>query len=515
MAVKEYNLSVRSVAPRDRRKTVSRTTGTGGTVYVTVNRTGVSVDDQEKPAVPVPNTSKTTWRLIPTPTAVKVSDGEKAAWVSCKVERNCDGTVETISGTSNLEILNVRVWVKIDDKEWQPYIQGSGKRISVGGKYLVAGISGKAITTLGDDTDSSVVRNMITFELRDLVTGAVLASVNVPVVRDGVPGKAGAAGAMVYPAGIFDPDKTYSADNGACPVVQYEGNYYLLKPGCVFDAVNGDSNEPNPASSAALGGKWQLFENFSQVFADVLMANFAKISSAVFYGDYMFSQEGTINGEPCAGVDEEGRPWFKKFIDGALPGSFIPNICFDFRKGDGIFSGDVRTTFIDADKSDAVSEKEGVYIVKHNRKLLACGNGDIFILPDNSESIGARIMICDPRQTCSSSQNATVIQVENSGRIIGVIPENTGLTTTNAGVLRIDFFAGVCELVAIPKPKKMTIAGPVRPVGCQWVVLSFAARYTGTSDTIIRYEGDIIRPIGPSIPIFQDLDGDQIITPTT
>lgn len=115
--------------------------------------------------------------------------------------------------------------------------------------------------------------------------------------QDGAPGIDGRDGLMVYPAGYFDATTTYRATSETAPVVKYGENYYVLKRGTTYSAASMPTNRKNPAGDVAYGGadtRWQVFDKFNAIFADILMADFAKLSSAVFYGDWLISQQGTL-----------------------------------------------------------------------------------------------------------------------------------------------------------------------------------------------------------------------------
>ncbi|MDE6295968.1 MAG: hypothetical protein K2M03_07885, partial [Muribaculaceae bacterium] len=100
-------------------------------------------------------------------------------------------------------------------------------------------------------------------------------------------GKQGLTGPMAYPAGEYKSGVTYSSKNGARPVVLYDGEYYCLKEDITYTGTG--SMFDNPAMEYLA---WEHVDKFSTIFADIIMANFAKLSSAVFYGDFMFSQQG-------------------------------------------------------------------------------------------------------------------------------------------------------------------------------------------------------------------------------
>lgn len=143
-------------------------------------------------------------------------------------------------------------------------------------------------------------------------------------------GDDGADGLMVYPAGYYDPNTTYSATSDAAPVVMYAENYYVLRRGKTYKGASQEDSRNTPAKEVANApvqngestSRWILFDKFNAIFADIIMANFAKLSSAVFYGDWMFSQQGTRNGTTSND--------FQYFADG----SFIPNFSVNFKTGE-------------------------------------------------------------------------------------------------------------------------------------------------------------------------------------
>lgn len=179
---------------------------------------------------------------------------------------------------------------------------------------------------------------------------------SVAKVIDGQKGDTGATGPLIYPAGMYDPAIAFSSDGGKAPVVLDGNVYYKLK---VAGPVTGISPTTNP-------GTWEPFNMLKYVFTEVIFANFGKLASAVFSGDYMFSQYGKTG----AGVAKEAAGDYAAFDPNNLGANsgFIPNLFIDFLTGflrcrnvdiegkitatDGSFSGALSTPFIEVEYTE-------------------------------------------------------------------------------------------------------------------------------------------------------------------
>ena len=145
----------------------------------------------------------------------------------------------------------------------------------------------------------------------------------------GAPGEQGPRGPMVYPAGLWDGSATYTRTALSTPMVLHEGQYYVLGKEGSFTGINPQTDYAAHGNDAT----WLLMDKAQYVFAEVLMADFARLASAVFHGRYMFSQYGTdADGQPV-----ETASGYKDFnasapMDGA--NAFRPNLLLDFLTGD-------------------------------------------------------------------------------------------------------------------------------------------------------------------------------------
>lgn len=191
----------------------------------------------------------------------------------------------------------------------------------------------------------------------NLVDGSWSTPVRVTGLR-GADGKdgVGKTGLMAYPAGEFDPDVTYESTEKTTPVVMDGrdgdgvGQYFVLMPDRVYNASYMTYKTPHE-DAANNGGNWERMDRFNSIFADIIMAEFAKLASAVFSGDLMFSQQG---------VDKDGNFSTQYQLINKIEGgkqAFTPNLLLDFLSGDAhakrfmagntIFSGDMRYGVLD------------------------------------------------------------------------------------------------------------------------------------------------------------------------
>lgn len=145
--------------------------------------------------------------------------------------------------------------------------------------------------------------------------------------EDGLPGPAGERGRMPYPAGFWNADIEYTATDDIAPIVYYEAGstYYVMRKTATIIGVNPmEDYRDNPTTSY-----WIPFEKYKAIFTEILMANFAKLASAVFYGDYMFSQHG----KDADGNDTTNYGLFDPTKIGQSDCPFTPNLLLDLLLG--------------------------------------------------------------------------------------------------------------------------------------------------------------------------------------
>lgn len=152
---------------------------------------------------------------------------------------------------------------------------------------------------------------------------------------DGADGAQGRNGQIVYPAGIYSRTTTYTTTDTAAPYVldTTDGNYYVMNYVGSWTGTEQPSNADTPSESFAQSGGqyWTKCDRFEAVFAKIGIISNGMIGSAVYNGNYMFSQQGINPSSSNASTTE-----YQEFDeDHIYDGTFTPNILFDFSNGTG------------------------------------------------------------------------------------------------------------------------------------------------------------------------------------
>lgn len=411
------------------------------------------------------------WTVVPNANVIAIRPAEvKPEKITCSVTLVSSKT-GTRSITSNYELNGegAALYFSTDEGQtWQVFVVGAEEPLETeSGESLEMELDGYTITIGGNDIDTASIGERIVFQLRDTESGAVLSQSSIPVVRDGIDGAQGVPGReglLVYPAGMYNKFDIYSAQGDSCPVVEYGGQYYRLKVGALW--AGGSEGRDNPALDVAANDEqtvWMLFDSFRSIFTDVIMAEFAKLASAVFYGDWMISQHG-IN--PATGEASED---YQKFKDKA----FRPNVAIDFLNGElrarkGTFSGEIVTEFVTLSDSDFNDDMQftinGVaYTHWYNMAdkptvlKLCYSDSGVIVLPSSAANIGARVVICSTSVDYANKPTVKIVAADGT-YIRGVV--NSGGTSPK----RIEVFDGVVELMYCPTAQSGATG--------KWVVLT-------------------------------------------
>lgn len=141
---------------------------------------------------------------------------------------------------------------------------------------------------------------------------------------------------LPYPAGIYSASISYTCSSNVAPYVVFQPNtsqdavrYVMNKVGTWLGTEQGIT----PAEDYAKNGEnatWLPFEHFNAIEIELALIQFAKIGQAIFYDQYMFSQNGfDANGNITSDYKD-----FTPSMD-----KFIPMIMLDFLKGTGHLGG--------------------------------------------------------------------------------------------------------------------------------------------------------------------------------
>lgn len=147
---------------------------------------------------------------------------------------------------------------------------------------------------------------------------------------NGLNGETGKSGQIIYPAGIYDKTKTYKTDNFKAPYVwdTASGKFYVLNDS---EWIAGQ-NVPISESSS-----WVAFDTLEAIYAKIAVVPNALIGSAVYNGDYMFSQQGTGSSTNYADFKTtEAELWEQTGSIDKLQ-TFKPNILINFKTGSAYF----------------------------------------------------------------------------------------------------------------------------------------------------------------------------------
>lgn len=155
---------------------------------------------------------------------------------------------------------------------------------------------------------------------------------------DGMPGSPGAKGQIVYPAGIYSADTPYQTTSEKAPYVFDSGdnNYYVLNVITPTPWIGTEQVKQTPHEDAGEGGthSWVLMESFDAIYANIGVFGYALVGSAVFWDEWVYSQQGTD-------VQGDASTAFERFNPSTPMGpdaEFTPNIALNFKTGDGFLA---------------------------------------------------------------------------------------------------------------------------------------------------------------------------------
>ena len=164
-------------------------------------------------------------------------------------------------------------------------------------------------------------------------TGTI--SWSTPFKLTGTNGLDGTSGGsqIIYPAGIYSNTESYTTDDKKAPYVldTSDNNFYVLNAKMTWVGTQQNNRTPSQDYKLNDGEYWLLLEDFEAFYTKIGIIANGLIGSAVFNGDYVFSQQG-INPSSSNAFTNTYENFDSSHI---YDGTFTPNIMFNFKTGAG------------------------------------------------------------------------------------------------------------------------------------------------------------------------------------
>ena len=222
---------------------------------------------------------------------------------------------------------------------------------------------------------------------------------------------------IIYPAGIYDVNTTYNTTDKVAPYVldSDDGNYYVLNAIMSWTGTEHDNLTPHEDYAINDGQYWLKFDGFNAIFAKIGIIDNGLIGSAVFNGDWMFSQQGLDS-------NNNFSQNYQNFDGDPLNGEFRPNFAVNFKTGQSyqnnvIVRNDYKIQPINIDVATLPTEggPTGYYL-------------DIANYPNG----GFLVLNC---ANVESGNGVITIKLRDDNSYVGVTYKIAFLNTTNTGDL--------------------------------------------------------------------------------
>lgn len=231
----------------------------------------------------------------------------------------------------------------------------------------------------------------------------------------GTPGQPGARGQLVYPAGVYDVNKSYITDSNSAPYIldKTDNNYYVLNTQMTWKGTEQDNKTPSQSYEESGGSVWLLFDAFDAIYAKIGIIANGLVGSAVFNGDYMFSQQG-INPSSSNATTTDYENFDSTHI---YDGTFTPNIMFNFATGAGhLVAGKIKF-----DESGDVT-LNNLYMtgyVQENYKVVTSGATSVDFDPETKNYIftetNTNFVTINSKNIFKSTDTVKEINIYNGG----------------------------------------------------------------------------------------------------
>lgn len=144
---------------------------------------------------------------------------------------------------------------------------------------------------------------------------------------NGLNGENGSKGQIIYPEGIYNVNTVYQGTADKTPYV-YDSNdasYYVLNIVGTWQGTLHSNESPSTDTS----NSWVKLDAFEALYTKIGIIANGLIGSAVFNGNYVFSQQGIDSSGQVSTQYQNFNP------ETPTGGVFTPNILFNFRTGAG------------------------------------------------------------------------------------------------------------------------------------------------------------------------------------
>lgn len=316
----------------------------------------------------------------------------------------------------------------------------------------------------------------------------------------GAPGAQGKLGPIAFFAGAYDSTKSYTRTDELVPIVYNGGSYYYPKE-------NGTLTGSEPSSTNTA---WTMAQSFDIVIAKMVMATFGQIASAIFSGDWMFSQRGREydttknaftynydykNFDPTTYTESDDRDWrpmvaidFKEGIMRAInmiaEGGTFKDIDVSGKITANLFYSKTKTvTFSDSNPEyviDPVSDPATTFFVNEPKTYKS---GFFFRLPKASNYDGLEITIfckhqyADTRISvgthnvfvgCKDSTDHFYVK-QNVSNCVGITASSFKDVSTSVGVENID--ANFTDFIGTTVKIQMNNLVRFKSIGGAWYAI--------------------------------------------
>ena len=254
------------------------------------------------------------------------------------IQYNTDGSLVNVVEVIKCSVLKITPDnnIEINENNYTTELTGMDLKYSVDGGVLTSYVPNAQINIYD-------VKNNICFYIYDTTKepDLLIDYKTISVIKP-EKGDRGDNAQLIYPAGIYSPDETYVATYETAPYVLFESCYYVLN--AIIPGGWKGSAQPEGYRDPAHSEYWVKFDMFEAIYSDIGIFKQALIGPAVFYGNYVFSQNGFDNsGNESSQYEQFGlKTTEENLIDknGNIPDFenrkdmlFYPNTCFNFKTG--------------------------------------------------------------------------------------------------------------------------------------------------------------------------------------